>query len=43
MKQKKKQLTESEIKQIDQDISFIRKVIQKAKQTLKKSIILISF
>jgi hypothetical protein len=36
MKQKKKQLTESEIKQIDQDISFIRKVIQKAKQTLKK-------
>ncbi len=32
----KKQLTESEIKQIDQDISFIRQAIKKAKNTLKK-------
>jgi hypothetical protein len=36
MKKKKKQLTESEVKQIDQDILFIRQAIQKAKNTLKK-------
>jgi hypothetical protein len=36
MKKEKKQLTESEVKQIDQDILFIRQAIQKAKNTLKK-------
>lgn len=35
MKKEKKQLTESEVKQIDQDISFIRQVIKKAKNILK--------
>jgi hypothetical protein len=36
MKKEKKQLTESEVKQIDQDILFIRQAIQKAKNALKK-------
>jgi hypothetical protein len=37
MKKKKKQLTESEVKQIDQDILFIRQAIEKAKKILKKN------
>jgi hypothetical protein len=36
MKKQKKQLTESETKQIDQDITFIRKAIQNTKILLKK-------
>ena len=35
MKKEKKQLTESESKQIDQDILFIRQSIQKANKLLK--------
>ena len=37
MKKKKKQLTESEVKHIDQDILFIRQAIEKAKKILKKN------
>jgi hypothetical protein len=36
MKKEKKQLTESESKQIDQDILFIRQAIEKAKKILKE-------
>ena len=36
MKKTKKQLTESESKQIDQDILFIRQAIEKAKKILKE-------
>ena len=36
MKKNKKQLTESETKQIDQDVIFIQKAIKNAKNLLKK-------
>ena len=36
MKKEKKPLTESESKQIDQDILFIRQAIEKAKKILKE-------
>ena len=36
MKKEKKQLTESESKQIDQDILFIRQANEKAKKILKE-------
>jgi hypothetical protein len=35
MKKEKKQLTETESNKIEQDISFIRQAIQKAKSILK--------